>query len=97
MVNMLHSKIRVNDSFRYLKSGDFEVEDKEHWKPPKKFKDVELQALLDQTDSQTQKQLAEQLGVSCFQTAREMGKIQKTGRWEPRELNDRQMKKRKNT
>jgi len=44
------------------KIGDFDVTDKEHGKSPKKYKDVELQALLD--DSQTQKQLAEQLSVS---------------------------------
>ena len=30
----------------------------------KKFEDVELQALLDEDDSQAQKQMAEQLGVS---------------------------------
>jgi len=33
-------------------------------KPLKKYEDVELQALLDEDDSQTQKQLAEQLSVS---------------------------------
>jgi len=39
------------------KIGDFDVTDKEHGKSPKKYEDVELQALLD--DSQIQKQLAE--------------------------------------
>jgi len=43
--------------FQRFKIGDFNVADKEHGKPPKKYEDVELQALLD--DSQTQKQLAE--------------------------------------
>ena len=38
----------------------FRCTDKEHEKPPKKYEDVELQALLDEDDSQTQKQ-AEQL------------------------------------
>ena len=60
-------------------------EDKEHEKSPKKFEDVELQGLLDENDSQTQKQLAEQLGVSQQSVSnrlREMGKIQKTiGKW----------------
>jgi len=56
MVN--HRKKRVNDGF---KIGDFDVTDKEHGEPPKKYEDVELQALLDEDDSQTQKQLAEQL------------------------------------
>ena len=39
-----------------FKSGNFEVADKEHGKRPKNFEDVEL---LDEHDSQTQKQLAE--------------------------------------
>ena len=41
MVNMLHRKIRVNDDF---KSDDFDVVDKEHGKPSKRYEDVELQA-----------------------------------------------------
>ena len=59
---------------------------------------MELQALLDEDNSQTQKQLAEQLSVSqqavpnCL---REMGKIQKVGRWVPHELNERQMERQK--
>ena len=42
---------------------------------------VELQALLDEDDSQTQKQLGEQLDVSqqASSPLREMGKIHKTG------------------
>ena len=36
----------------------------EQWKTVKKFKDLKLQALLDEDDSQTQKQLTEQLSVS---------------------------------
>jgi len=39
--------------FQRFKIRDFNVVDKEHGKPPKKYEDVELQALLD--DSQTQK------------------------------------------
>jgi len=62
---------------------------------------VELQTLLDEDDSQTQKQLAEQLSISHQQAVsnhlREMGKIQKVGRWVPHELNERQMERRKNT
>ena len=74
-------------------------EDKEHGKPPKTFEDVELQALLDEDVPQTQKQLAEQLGVSQKAASNrpgEMKKIQKTGRWVPHKLNDRQMEKRNN-
>jgi len=51
---------------------------------------MKLQALLDEDDSQTQK-LAEQLSVSqqaVSNRLREMGKIQKVGRWVPHELNE---------
>jgi len=57
-----------------------------------------LQALLDEDDSQTQKQLAEQLSVSqqaVSNRLREMGKIQKVDRWVPHELNERQMERQK--
>ncbi|EGI58037.1 Mariner Mos1 transposase [Acromyrmex echinatior] len=70
--------------FRRFKSGDFDVADKEHGKSSKRYEDVELQALLDEDDSQTQKQLAEQLSVSqqiVSNRLREMEKIQKVGRW----------------
>jgi len=53
---------------------------------------VELQALLDEDDSQTQKQLAKQLSVSqqaVSNRLREMGKIQKVGSQVPHELNER--------
>jgi len=96
MMNMLHRKKRVNG----FKIGDFDIADKEHGKPPKKYEDVELQALLDEDDSQTQKQFAEQLSVSqqaVSNRLREIGKIQKIGRWVPHELNERQMERRKNT
>jgi len=61
---------------------------------------VELQPLLDEDDSQTQKQLAEQLSVNQLAVSnrlREMGKIQIIGRWVPHELNERQMERHKNT
>jgi len=37
--------------FKKFKSGDFDVRNEEHGKPPKKFEDSELQALLDEDDS----------------------------------------------
>ena len=64
---MLHRKIRVNDSFDVSKVVTLtqdKKEDKEHGKQPKRFKYVELEALLNEDESQTQKQLAEQLSVS---------------------------------
>jgi len=79
--------------FQRFKIGDFDVANKEHEKPPKKYEDLELQALLDEDNLQTQKQLAEQLSVSqqaVSNRLREMGKIQKViGRWVPHELNER--------
>ena len=48
--------------FRCLKSDNFDTRQEGRrgtWKTAKKFEDVELQALLVEDDSQTQKQLAE--------------------------------------
>jgi len=50
--------------FKKFKSGDFDVRNEEREKPPKKFEDSELQALLDEDDAQTQQQLADQLNVT---------------------------------
>lgn len=86
--------------FQRFKSGDFDVKDKERCGAPKRYEDAELQALLDEDDSQTQKELAEQLNVSQVAVSkrlRDMGKIQKVGRWVPHDLNDRQMERRQNT
>lgn len=86
--------------FRRFKDGDFDVTDKAKGGPPKKYEDADLQALLDVDDAQTQTQLADQLGVSqkaISNRLQEMGKIQKVGRWVPRELNERQMERRKST
>lgn len=80
--------------FKQFKDGDFSVEDKQHGKPPKKFEDVELQALLDEDSSQTQKQLAEALQVDQATVSRRLhalGKIQKEGKWVPYELTERNM------
>jgi len=59
----------------------------------------DYQALLDEDDTQSQKMLAEQLDVSQAISMRlhAMGKVQKTGKWMPHELNDRQMERRQNT
>ena len=58
-------KLQCFEWFKKFKSGDFnEKEDKKRGKPPKKFEDSELQALLDEDDAQTQQQLADQLNVT---------------------------------
>lgn len=56
---------------------------------PKKFQEAELQPLLDEDDTQTQKELAEQLSVneaSISLRLKAMGKFQKCGNWVPHEL-----------
>ncbi|EGI60873.1 Mariner Mos1 transposase [Acromyrmex echinatior] len=50
--------------FRRFKNGDFSVEDKPRSGQPKKFEDKELEALLEEDQSQTQKELAEALRVT---------------------------------
>jgi len=50
--------------FKKFKNGDFDVRNEECGKSPKKFEDSELQALLDEDDTQIQQQLADQLNVT---------------------------------
>ena len=70
------------------------MRNEERGKPPKKFEDNELQALLDEDDAQTQQQLADQLNVT-----REAVSIclKSMGKWVPYELNERQQENRKIT
>jgi len=84
--------------FKKFKSGDFDVRNEKRGKPPKKFEDSELQALLD--DAQTQQQLADQLNVTREDVSirlKSMEKLQKMGKWVPHELNERQQENRKTT
>ena len=62
---MLHRKIRLNNGVgvtEVVTSTQDKKEDRKHRKLSRKFEDVE--ALLDEDDSQTQKQLTEQLDVN---------------------------------
>ena len=59
MVNMLHNKVRLNDGFGVSKVVTSRLQTRKVENNEKKFDDVELQVLLDEDDSQTQKQLAE--------------------------------------
>ncbi|KAL6265797.1 hypothetical protein P5V15_002613 [Pogonomyrmex californicus] len=65
-----------------------------------KIETDELQALLDINSAQTEKELAEQLGVTqqtisvCLHT---MGKVQKEGRWVPHELSEDNKNRRRDT
>jgi len=67
--------------FRRFKKDDFDVSDRERG-APQKITDNELQVLLDQNSCQTQKELAQQLGVTQQDIAirlRQIGKILKEG------------------
>lgn len=93
-------RTQCNEWFNKFKNGDFDVRNEERGRPPKKFEDTELQALLDEDDGQTQEQLAEQLNVDRSTVAKRlkaMGKVLKIGRWVPHELTERQQENRKTT
>ena len=86
-------KTQCFEWFKKFKSGDFDLTNAERGKSAKKFADNELQALLDEDDTQTQKELADQLNVTqkaVSNRLKAMGKIQKVEKWVPHELNERQ-------
>ena len=66
--------------FRRFKSGDFDIRDKERPGQKRKFKDEELEKLLDENPSQTQEELATALNVSQQAVSRRLkalGMVQK--------------------
>lgn len=94
------SKTTCEDWFKRFRSGDFDTEDKERSGRPKTIEDADLQALLDEDDTQTQDQLAEALNMTrqgISKRLHAMGKIQKEGKWVPHELTERQMENRRAT
>jgi len=94
------SETTCRDWFPRFKDDNFDLSDKKRENRPRKVEDCQLQTLLDEDDTQSQKMLAEQLGVSqaaISMRIHAMGKIQKIGKWVPHELNDRQMERRQNT
>ena len=93
-------KTQCFEWFKKFKSGNFDVRSEDRGKPSKKFEDNELQALLDEDDTQTLQELADQLNVSQKAVSirlKAMGKIQKVEKWVPHELNERQQENRKIT
>jgi len=79
--------------FIKFKSCEFYVKNEERGRPPKKFADSELQALLDEDDAQTQQQLADQLNVTREAVSirlKAMNKIIKVGKWVLHTLTERQ-------
>uniref|UniRef100_A0A6M2DL09 Putative transposase n=1 Tax=Xenopsylla cheopis TaxID=163159 RepID=A0A6M2DL09_XENCH len=93
-------RTQCNEWFNKFKSGNFNVRNEERGRPPKKFADAELQALLDEDDSQTQEMMAEQLNVTQKTISlrlKSMGLTLKVGRWVPHTLTERQQENRKIT
>lgn len=94
------SNTTCKEWFQRFKSNDFDLRNEERGRPSKKFEDTELQAILDEDNTLTQKQMAEMLNVQQQTISRRlkaMGKIQKCGKWVPHELTERQMENRKTT
>jgi len=58
------SETTCRDWFRRFKDDNYDLSDKKHENRPRKVEDCQLQALLDEDDTQSQKMLAEQLDVS---------------------------------
>lgn len=80
------SEASCRNWFQRFKRGDFELDNEERGRPPKKFEDAELQALLDADNTQTRKMLAKTLNVdrgTISVRLRAMGKVQKDGKWVP--------------
>lgn len=84
--------------FERFRDNDFDVRNEERGRPPKKFEDTELQEILDEDDTLSQQQMAKMLNVDQATISRrlkDMGKIQKCGKWVPHKLTERQQENRK--
>lgn len=78
------SERSCRDWYHRFKAGNFDLASKKPENRPKKFENLDLQALLDEDDTQTQKQLAERLGVAqqtVSDRLRAMGMVQISGKW----------------
>jgi len=64
MVTLLQLINHVGNGFDVSMDGDFSVEDRPRSGQPKKFEDKELEALLEENQSQTQEELVESLGIT---------------------------------
>jgi len=58
------SETTCRDWFRRFNDDNFDLSDKKRENRPRKVEDCQLHSLLDEDDTQSQKMLAEQLGVS---------------------------------
>ena len=87
----------VENWFRRFKSEDFDLEDKERPRQPKKFGDTELEAFLDQDACVTLEMMAHELKVDVSTVSKRlkaMGVIQRQGHWVPYQLKPRGIEKR---
>ena len=94
MVTLLQLINHVGNGF---KNGDFSVEDKARSGQPKKFKDKELEALLEEDQNQTQEELIESLGITqqiVSVRLRAIEMIQKQENWMSYELKSRNIERR---
>lgn len=83
--------------FQKFKKGEFYVKDKERSGRPKVYEDMELEVLLEEDSSQTQKELALTLQVTqqaISHRLKSLGMIQKQGNWVPYELKPRDVERR---
>lgn len=83
--------------FQKFKNGEFDVKDKERSGRPKVYEDMELEVLLEEDSSQTQKELALTLQVTqqaISHRLKSLGMIQKQGTWVPYELKPRDVERR---
>lgn len=83
--------------FQKFKNGDFDVEDKDRSGRPKIYEDAELEELLEEDSSQTQKELALTLEVTQQAVSyrlKSLGMFHKQGNWVPYELKSRDIERR---
>jgi len=77
------SETTCRDWFRWFNEDNFDLSDKKRENRPRKVENCQSQAFLDEDDTQSQKMLAEQLGipqVAISMRLHVMGKVQKIGK-----------------
>lgn len=83
--------------FQKFKKGDFDVKDKDRSGRPKIYEDADLEKLLDEDSSQTQKELALSLEVTqqaVSHRLKSLGMIHKQANWVPYQLKPRDVERR---
>jgi len=83
----------IKEWFAKFKKGEFDLEDKSRVGRPKETLADDLQALLDEDDSQSKRELGRLLNVdqtTILRNLKAMGKVQIETRWVPHKLTERQ-------